>query len=269
MSNLPRSDSVQIRQVWEENLDHEINFIGQMVDSYPYIAMDTEFPGTVIPPTGDFKNVLDYEIMKENVNVLKVIQLGLTLFDDQGNLPAGDDGAHYYVWQFNFKFDRDEDRRNEGSIEFLSRRGTEFNMHKEKGVNAKKFGELFMASGAVSNVGVHWVTFQGGRDLGNLLKLLSGKDLPATKKEFFCLVKAFFPSLYDVKYLITLTNGIHGGLEKLAELLQVEGIGVSHQAASDSWLTCGTFLKLKEEHLLDPPIQKYVGKLFWLGAVDE
>ncbi|KAK8697200.1 hypothetical protein V6N13_113352 [Hibiscus sabdariffa] len=45
MSNLPRSDSVQIKQVLEENLLDEIKFIRQIVDSFPLHCHGHRVPG--------------------------------------------------------------------------------------------------------------------------------------------------------------------------------------------------------------------------------
>ena len=60
---------------------------------------DTEFPGVIARPVGSFSNQNDltYQSLRCNVDLLKIIQLGITLFDEQGNMTP-------CTWQFNFCF---------------------------------------------------------------------------------------------------------------------------------------------------------------------
>ena len=51
---------LRVREVWADNLDEELNIIRAIVDDYPFVAMDTEFPGVVARPIGNFKNSGDY-----------------------------------------------------------------------------------------------------------------------------------------------------------------------------------------------------------------
>lgn len=37
-----------IRNVWSNNLEEEMNHISHLVDKFPFIAFDTEFPGTLV-----------------------------------------------------------------------------------------------------------------------------------------------------------------------------------------------------------------------------
>ncbi|KAA8540538.1 hypothetical protein F0562_024543 [Nyssa sinensis] len=267
MSLLPKSDSIQIREVWNDNLEEEFALIREIVDDFPYIAMDTEFPGIVLRPVGNFKNNNDfhYQTLKDNVDMLKLIQLGLTLSDEEGNLPTcGSD--NYCIWQFNFcEFNVNEDVYANDSIELLRQSGIDFKKNNEKGIHAQRFGELLMSSGIVLNDSVYWVTFHSGYDFGYLLKLLTCHNLPDTQAGFFALINTYFPTIYDIKHLMKFCNSLHGGLNKLAELLEVERVGVCHQAGSDSLLTTCTFRKLKENFFIGS-LEKYAGVLYGLGV---
>lgn len=70
------------------------------VKEVPADGQDTEFPGIVARPIGQFKTGSDYhfQTMRCNVDMLKVIQLGLTLSDEDGNSPEPP------TWQFNFAY---------------------------------------------------------------------------------------------------------------------------------------------------------------------
>lgn len=66
-----------------------------------HLVQDTEFPGVVARPIGTFKTSSDYhyQTMRCNVDLLKIIQVGLTLADEHGNFPQ-----EVSTWQFNFHF---------------------------------------------------------------------------------------------------------------------------------------------------------------------
>lgn len=111
----------RIREVWAPNLEAEMRNIREAIEKYPYVAMvrcctllrvhnrkhsltllqDTEFPGVVARPIGSFKTSSDYhyQTMRCNVDLLKIIQVGLTLADEEGNFPQD-----VTTWQFNFLF---------------------------------------------------------------------------------------------------------------------------------------------------------------------
>uniref|UniRef100_A0A915DCW0 poly(A)-specific ribonuclease n=1 Tax=Ditylenchus dipsaci TaxID=166011 RepID=A0A915DCW0_9BILA len=83
------AQEVKIHEVWCSNLEEEFVKIRSIIDSYPYVAMDTEFPGVVATPIGQFRSKEDfnYQQLLCNVNVLKLIQVGITLMDHEGRLP--------------------------------------------------------------------------------------------------------------------------------------------------------------------------------------
>lgn len=55
----------------------------------------------VAKPLGDFRSTADYQyqLLKCNVNLLKLIQLGLTFYSESGERAPG-----VSTFQFNFKF---------------------------------------------------------------------------------------------------------------------------------------------------------------------
>ncbi|KAH9320482.1 hypothetical protein KI387_015121, partial [Taxus chinensis] len=176
--------SVCIREVWADNLEEEFELIREVVDQYPYVAMDTEFPGVVIRPLGRFNSRAEhhYHTLKANVDTLKLIQLGLTFSDEEGNLPDCGTGQ-LCVWQFNLReFNPGEDIHAPDSIELLRQSGIDFKKNNHLGIDSKHFAELLMSSGVVLNENMRWITFHSAYDYGYLIKLLTCNYLPHTQE---------------------------------------------------------------------------------------
>lgn len=97
-----------------------------------------------------------------------MIQVGLTLSDENGNSPPG--GG---TWQFNFKFDLryatsgdiadvSTDTYAQDSIDMLSNSaGIDFSRIMDNGIDQNEFGELLISSGLVLLEDVTWITFTG------------------------------------------------------------------------------------------------------------
>jgi len=254
-----------IREVWAHNLDEEFKTICQIIQDYPYVAMDTEFPGVVARPIGEFKSTADYQyqLLRCNVDLLKIIQLGLTFLDETGDLPASGPST----WQFNFKFNLTEDMYAEDSVDLLQNSGIQFEKHEQEGIDPIHFAEIMLVSGLVLREPVKWLSFHSGYDFGYLLNLLTNQNLPKTEAEFFELLKLYFPNVYDVKYLMKSCKNLKGGLQEVANELEVPRIGPQHQAGSDSLLTGQTFFKMKEMFFEDDiDDSKYCGHLYGLGT---
>jgi len=195
------------------------------------------------------------------VDLLKLIQLGLTFADEDGNLHPGT-----CTWQFNFHFSLSSDMYAVDSIDLLRASGLDFDAHARDGIDVAEFGELLITSGLVLNTDIRWISFHSSYDFAYLLRLLICLPLPATEADFFDLLQLYFPIFYDVKYLMKSCENLSGGLQKVSDTLQVERVGIQHQAGSDSLLTLAVFFKMKElffEDLIDP--DKFAGVLFGLG----
>ncbi|KAJ3698378.1 hypothetical protein LUZ61_002083 [Rhynchospora tenuis] len=260
---------VNIREVWSHNLESEISLIRALIDDFPFVAMDTEFPGVTIRvlfPSPVTLSHLNYQTLRANVDLLHMIQLGLAFSDEKGTLPVIEGKPS--VWQFNFKeFDLENDIYDPESIKLLRNHGIDLYKHQTHGVDANRFAELLMSSGVVLNDSVVWITFHGGYDFGYLLKCLTASKLPETLEGFAELSKTFFPVYYDVKHLMRYCPGqaFHGGLNKLSDALAVERVGICHQAGSDALVTLKCFLELLEKKYVSLPLEKYAGVLYGTG----
>lgn len=267
--SISEGSSVRIREVWTHNLHEEFLIIKSIAQNFPFLSIDTEFPGTVVSLTGYFRSPSDfqYQTLRANVDATKLIQLGFTFTDDKGHLPRCQSGE-YCVWQFNFKdFNDKSDLHAVDSIELLRRCGIDFRKNREKGIDSRTFSKLLMSSGLVLNENMHYICFHGGYDFGYLLKILTGKKLPALQEEFYSELYTYFGLIYDVKYMMKFSINLYGGLEKLARSLKVKRFGASHQAGSDSLLTSSTFQKLKDT-FFNGSTEEYSGVLYGLDIDD-
>ncbi len=201
-----------------------------------------------------------YRTLKMNIDSLKIIQLGITLTNSKGEYPKN---YKYHTWQFNFEFDKKVDKITPSSLNLLEQCGIDFNKLKRKGIKHRLFAEYFTISGLVLNPDVIWISFHGCYDFGYLLKLLICQSLPESEKEFLNLCNLYFINYYDIKTMVKRMDNLQGGLNKLAQNLEVLREGKTHQAGSDSVVTIDVYFKLRENGVLqDDKIKKDKNCLF-------
>lgn len=63
--------------------------------------------------------------------------------------------------------------------------------------------------------------YNSGYDFSYLLKALTATNLPSEETEFFELLRIYFPRIYDIKYLMKSCKDLKGGLQEVADILQV------------------------------------------------
>lgn len=132
------------------------------------------------------------------------------------------------------------------SIDLLQNSGIQFKKHEEDGIDPIEFAELLMSSGIVLMDNIKWLCFHSGYDFGYLLKLLTDQNLPADESDFFELLHIYFPNIFDIKYLMKSCKNLKGGLQEVADQLELRRVGPQHQAGSDALLTGMAFFKMRE-----------------------
>lgn len=257
--------AIIVREVWEENLEAELELIRACIPEFPIASFDTEFPGTVFDtsyiPKHAFSSLSPsdlYFLMSQNVNVLGLIQLGLTLCDPSGNLPKLGTDSHF-IWQFNFSnFDPDRHPHDPDAISLLKAQGIDFSKNKRLGIDSDTFGVKFIEYGLGHGSGLTWITFHGLYDYGFLIKILTRTALPNTYDEFELLVHLYFgPAIYDVKPIAKAVR-LYGGLDKIANTLKLDrATGKAHQAGSDSLLTMHVFFHIVNNYYTLVPSSYY------------
>jgi CCR4-NOT transcription complex subunit 7/8 len=100
---------------------------------------------------------------------------------------------------------------------------------KRRGIDPVYFAEKVTQSGLVLNERVHWICFHGCYDFAYLMKIMMNEYLPQSKDNFLKYLSIFFPHIYDIKsFSHEISANLEGGLNKIADILGIQRIGVTH-----------------------------------------
>eukprot|EP01065_Artemidia_motanka_P037130 TRINITY_DN4538_c1_g4_i2.p1 TRINITY_DN4538_c1_g4~~TRINITY_DN4538_c1_g4_i2.p1 ORF type:complete len:414 (+),score=73.48 TRINITY_DN4538_c1_g4_i2:79-1242(+) len=254
---VPGTSQPSVFDVWSGS---EERAVAEMVSCVQagcnFVGLDTEFPGEIQASSAG--PLCDWETVKQNVNQLKLIQLGLTFCDANGRVAR--------TFQVNFNFSRDRDPYNDDAIQLLSKAGIDFAQLAAHGVDPARFGQVLRQSRLLGNRGINWLCFHPTYDFAYLLRMVTGR-VEGTEWDFLKELLCLFPTVFDTKEMAC-SWPLHftGGLSALAARLNAGHAGPAHQAGSDSVVTCRTFFKLAavyRENSID--LREYCGKLFGIG----
>jgi len=268
----------KIIEVYKDNFIYEINQITKIIEEgFNFIGFDTEFPGIIFFPKFEDKyktffaesiknnseiiKNYNYDTIKINVNNLKLIQIGLSLYNPTKNEKK--------TWQFNLNFNILHEKFSNSSIELLQKSGINFAKISEEGIDYNLFSDFLKKSGLISNKKITWVTFHGTYDLAYLLKMIKNENLPNDEKTFLENIDFYFPNFFDVKFLLRNSCYSNYGLKKLSKILNVGNLnnGISHQAGYDSLITIEVFFSLLQRNFIKENFLKENKNILWgLGA---
>ena len=172
-SPVPKQPSIV--NVYQFNLAQEFSKIRNLItkQKYNYVAMDTEFPGIAFNPENYTRDTdlrdRKYHDIKVNVDSLKIIQIGLSFFNKNGETPPDTT-----TWQFHFEFNQNKDMINEDSLQMLKKAGIDFEKLSTDGISTYEFAQFLTTSGLCLNKKISWLTYHSGFDFLYMMRLFSG-----------------------------------------------------------------------------------------------
>uniref|UniRef100_A0A804QY24 poly(A)-specific ribonuclease n=1 Tax=Zea mays TaxID=4577 RepID=A0A804QY24_MAIZE len=230
-TSIGASMNAAVRDVWASNFDEELSNLSAVLPRYPCVCLDTEFPGAV--HDSDMPRYMrgpreSYELVKRNVDDLKLLQVGIALSGPAGRFPI--------AWQFNIRgFDPALHPHAPASIAMLREQGMDFALLNEFGIDPEDFAAGFRRSGLACGW-LSWTAFSGSYDFGYLAKALTGSQpLPDTLDGFLALVATAL------------------GVKRAA--------GRAHCAGSDSLLTTDVLLLMMDRFFRNVDVLAHAGTI--------
>uniref|UniRef100_A0A0D9XHI8 poly(A)-specific ribonuclease n=1 Tax=Leersia perrieri TaxID=77586 RepID=A0A0D9XHI8_9ORYZ len=260
-----RPPNVRVIKITSHNLHQELAVIASLLPRFPFVAVDTEFPGEVHhhQQRGLFGLTPDeqYTVVKANTDELHLLQLGITICDASGHLPVAldfDGSAVELTWEVDFSdFDLHRHRHAQESVAFLRAQGFDFVAARHAGVRAAAFAAALHVAGGILQLarggGVTWITFGGMYDLAFLIKLVTGgAPLPETRAGFVARVGVFLGhQVFDGRLMArSAPFGFHGSVTAVADTLRLPPLLPRlHLAGPNSVMALHVFMELRRRLL--------------------
>lgn len=209
------------RDVWAYNVEEEMELLRDAAEEFHYVTVDMVLPGNVAKPLGLFSSSADfeYQTLKCNVDLTKLVQLRLIISNEDGERPEG-----VSSWRFHFGFDADVDLLSPEIDTVVVREALA--QHRDQGICGRHFGELLTSSGMVLAEEIQWIfcgarcfsdvlrenegsrnhlldgwlEYSGMYTSGHLLQLLTSQSLPDDAEAFKESLDLFFPSRCDASH---------------------------------------------------------------------
>ena len=116
-----------LHDVWTTNLDEEFDQLREIASRATHVVASIEFPGVCMTPMGTFYSheQYSYQQLLVNVNGLKPIQFGFTFVHESPVLGL----SQMSVFQFNLRFNKDEDMYTDEAIQAYEAAGLDFHRY--------------------------------------------------------------------------------------------------------------------------------------------
>eukprot|EP00438_Fugacium_kawagutii_P029465 Skav209232 [mRNA] locus=scaffold293:315308:323742:- [translate_table: standard] len=214
-----------------------------MVSTEKYVHFAFLFKGVLQENAWKKSAETHYKVMKEGVELLPVIQIGLAIGSRYGQCLG--------AWNFNLNFNLATDHHTDAqlAVKFLAACGVDFERHALEGVEPGCLGALLQCSATWSSLAAYlgcagemiscrWVTFAGMADLAYLMQLMQPTGLPETLSEFEVLLEDFCTGHQELRDWLPF-----GSLSTLAQRHGVIRCGQEHTAGSDAMVTLELFFQ--------------------------